>query len=176
MKTEKALRRVTVKAIEMGFNVFHSDSLDPYFKGDLNGRDIVLSFGLSKKERLFCLLHLIGHNIQWNVDENLRELGNKLYTNPDDDKLRQLQEYEWEANCYALQLLHDVGITYLDNWLQYMYQKDMYYLTNFYKTGRKSKKVTEIAIQYSFIKPLIPIQIPFFTVKAFEHSRAGIVV
>lgn len=172
----KALRKVIFKAVSMGFTVSNSKSLDPYFKGDLDGIHIWINDEDDDDEDLFNVLHLIGHSIQWNVSEKLRELGSVLHHNPSDELLKQLQEYEWEANCYALQLLHDCKIKGLDAWLNERYRMDMYYLTHFYKTGEKVNYITEIATQYAYVRPLVLREIPKFVPVALEGSRDGIVL
>ncbi len=170
------LQRVHDYARGLGLIVKDSTTLNSYFKGDTNGQKIWTSFKLNDEDELFNVLHMIGHCIQWGISEELRNLGSVLHTNPDDILLRRLQEYEWEANCYALYLLHDLGIYNLDKWLSDQYHKDMYYLTHFYKTGEKVKEITETALRYAFIKELYPKEIPKFTPHAILGSRDGIVI
>ena len=75
---------------EMGLGVHYTQNLDPFFKGDLDGKTIYIGIHLSPEEKLFNLLHLAGHSIQWNIDELLRNLGSELYKNPDDELLKKL--------------------------------------------------------------------------------------
>lgn len=161
---------------KLKLNIIDDIQLDQYFKGDMDGLNIITSSLIDDEEELFNILHMIGHCIQWNVDDELRKLGNVLYTNPSDRLLRKLQEYEWEANCYALSILHNVKIYNLDIWLYDCYIKDMYYLTHFYKTGEKVKEITSVSIKYSYTKLLYPKEIPPFTPVAGERSRSGIVI
>lgn len=179
-KYTKALRKVVMRALKLGFVVVQSKELDPYFKGDLNGA-VVWIEDMDDDLELFNVLHLLGHCIQWNVDEELLALGNKIWVNPDDETIKKLQEYEWEANCYALQILHDCKVFDLDDWLLKSYQADMIYLTNFYLTGEKheflfDKEVEAIREKYPFKEYLVAKPIPKFTPKAFEKSRNGIVI
>lgn len=171
----KVLQDVIKYAKTLGFNIVIRNDLDKYFKGDLDGLNIYCS-DMKDEDKLFNVLHLVGHNIQWNVSDSLRKLGSKLYENPSDELLKKLQEYEWEANCYALFLLHEVGCFSLDNWLNENYRKDMLYLTHFYKTGEKVKINSEISQKYSFTKELIPKKIPKFVPIKSEHNRNGIVI
>ena len=76
---------------DMGLNIVYTHNLDPFFKGDLDGKTIFLGYHLSPSEKLFNLLHLAGHSIQWNTDDLLRTMGSELYTNPSDELLRKLQ-------------------------------------------------------------------------------------
>ena len=162
---------------DMGLNIVYTHNLDPFFKGDLDGKTIFLGYHLSPSEKLFNLLHLAGHSIQWNTDDLLRTMGSELYTNPSDELLRKLQVYEWQANCYALTILHKSGARGLDLWLNRKYVTDMLYLTNFYKTGKKSKHISpKITKAYPFNRVLEEKPIVAFTPKASERTRNGIVV
>ncbi len=170
------LGRVLDYAKSLGFTVHDDNTLDKYFKGDMDGKTIVTSSMLDDEQELFNVLHMIGHSIQWNVSEDLRKLGNVLYKNPNETLLRKLQNYEWEANCYGLQVLHNVEVWDMDIWLYDCYQKDMYYLTHYYKTGEKKRQITKTALRWTRIKILVPKVIPSFTPVASEKSRSGIVI
>jgi hypothetical protein len=156
--------------------IIDTSDLDPYFKGDLDGVRIWIASALDDDEELFNVLHLIGHSVQWNIDNELRSLGSVLHLKPDDVTLRKLQEYEWEANCYGLFLLHKLQVFDLDEWLFKKYTEDMYYLTHFYKTGEKLKEITDIGRVYKFSRPLMEKEIPNFTPWANPESRRGIVI
>lgn len=171
----KILKLVTEYAKTIGLNVIIKNDLDEYFKGDMDGVNIYCT-DIDDDEELFNVLHMIGHCIQWNISEELRILGSQLYKNPDENLLRRLQIYEWEANCFALQVLHNVGVYELDAWLYDKYIKDMSYLTHFYKTGERVKYITPISLQYSFTNQLKPKEIPNFTPQKSEHTRNGIVI
>lgn len=160
----------------MGIVISYTHNLDAFFKGDLDGRNIYIGNNLGPEEKLFNLLHLAGHTVQWNIDELLRSLGSELYRNPSDQLLQKLQTYEWDANCYALGILHEAGITTMDGWLHQKYLIDMFYLTHFYKTGKKLKRITEVAKKYQFNRDLVPKVPPPFTPKAASKSRNGIVI
>ena len=121
-------------------------------------------------------MHLAGHSIQWNINELLRNLGSHLYLHPDDKLLLKLQTYEWQANCYALSILHKARIFNLDKWLTDKYILDMLYLTYFYKTGKKLKRITKIAKAYPFKRKLKMIPIPLFTATPGHRTRNGIVI
>lgn len=171
------LHRVRDYAAGMGLVLIDSKTLNPYFKGDLNGEKIWINFDMDDEEELFNVLHMIGHAIQWGMSEELKALGSVLHQNPDDKLLRRLQEYEWEANCYGLAVLHDLGIFTLDNWLFEKYQKDMMFLTHFYKTGEKVRTITQIAIDHAFILSLEAKAIPkTFVPTTIEGTRNGIVI
>ena len=161
---------------DMGLETHYTHNLDPFFKGDLDGKRIFIGNHLGVEEKLFNLLHLAGHSIQWNIDALLRNLGSELYLHPDDKLLKKLQTYEWQANCYALSILHKAGILDLDDWLSKKYILDMLYLTHFYKTGKKLKQVTTIAKAYPFKRELKMIPIPYFIPASADRTRNGIVI
>jgi hypothetical protein len=161
---------------DLGLVINYTQNFDPFFKGDLDGKTIIIGSHLSAEEKVFNLLHLAGHSIQWNISELLRTLGSELYKNPDDELLKKLQTYEWQANCYALSVLHKAGIRNLDKWLSRKYIIDMLYLTHFYKTGEKLKQITAAAKAYPFNRELESKEIPAFTPTAGPRTRNGIVI
>ena len=160
----------------LGITVQYTHNLDPFFKGDLDGKTIYIGNHLSDEEKTFNLLHLTGHTVQWNIDSLLRDLGSELYINPSDELLRRLQTYEWEANCYSISVLHKAGAYYLDSWLTKKYITDMLYLTHFYKTGQKLKRITAVAKAYPFTRELEEKEIPPFTPTACNRTRNGLVI
>src|ERR1700733_5087783 len=102
----EVLQKCEAVVKDMGLVINYTHNLDPFFKGDLDGKTIYIGNHLAKEEKLFNLLHLAGHSVQWNIDPLLRTLGSELYRNPGDKLLKKLQTYEWQANCYALAILH----------------------------------------------------------------------
>ena len=174
---ERVLAKCESIIKDMGLTIVYTHNLDPFFKGDLDGKTIYIGYHLSAQEKLFNLLHLAGHSVQWNTDELLRTLGSELYVNPSDDLIRKLQVYEWQANCYALTILHKTGESRLDKWLTRKYTEDMLYLTQFYKTGKKSKHVSpKIANAFPFNRMLEERPIGTFTPQASNRTRNGLVV
>jgi hypothetical protein len=172
----KALKAFQKYAKQFGILVLYTDNLKKFFKGDLNGKEIFIRHNLKKSEKLFNLVHLFGHTVQWNLDPELRELGSVLHKNVSDELLLKLQNYEWQANCYGLQALHAAGFHQFDKWLFEKYAEDIYYLTNYYKTGQKVKEVTETSKLYEFSKPLVPLEFAPFTAVRDSKSRDGIVI
>lgn len=161
---------------DLGLEVVYTHNLDPFFKGDLDGKRIFIGVHLAPEEKLFNLVHLAGHSVQWNVSELLRNLGSALYVHPDKKLLKELQKYEWQANCYGLAILHMAGVVDLDEWLTEKYITDMFYLTHFYLTGKKLKRITRLAKSYPFKRRLKPMAIPEFTPKAHHRTRNGLVI
>ena len=107
------------------------------FTGDLDGAEIHVDSAEDIESALFILAHLFGHTVQWNTDAAARELGYKLYPNPDEALLERLQAYEYEACQYSMQLFHEAGVGDLDQWLSDYSTCDFKYLTHFYTSGEK---------------------------------------
>ena len=173
---EKVLEQIEGVVRGLGMEIIYTTDLDEFFKGDLDGMNIMVGRGLPVKEKLFNVLHLAGHNIQWNLSTLLHELGSEIHQNPSDTLIRLLQTYEYEANCYALQMLIMTGNQDLERWLELQYKRDMLYLTHFYKTGEKVKEITDVARKYLFDNDLIPKEIPVFKPRAHKKTRNGIVI
>jgi len=179
MLKDNYFKKVLLKVIEysenIGFNVIIKTDIDEFFKGDLDGLNICIR-QISDEEDLFNILHMVGHSIQWNVSEELRELGNKIYVDPSDELLKTLQHYEWEANCYGYKILLDLGFSDLKPWLESKYVLDMLFLTHFYKTGQKLRLITESTLKHAYKKPLIGKTIPKLTPISQKNTRNGIVI
>lgn len=109
------------------------------FTGDLDGREIIVDHDIEIEDALFILVHLFGHTVQINVSEKAREIA--LTTRPSGtwtpEELRDVAAYEAEACGFSLQLLHDVGVHDLDQWIADFAACDVAYLMHFYKTGEK---------------------------------------
>jgi hypothetical protein len=172
---EKILNDVIKYSEKIGLKIHFKNDLDEYFKGDLDGVNI-FCIEMEYEEMLFNILHMIGHTVQWNVDNDLRELGSKTYLNPELNLMLRLQDYEWEANCYGLYILHHLGVYDLDKWLYDKFILDISYLTHFYATGEKLREITSESLKYPFSKLLIPKAIPSFNPYKSEGSRNGVVI
>lgn len=143
------------------------------FTGDLDGEEIVVDYDLEVEDALFILVHLFGHTVQWNESAAKREIA---FARPDvwsEALLADVCAYEQEACRYSLQLLHDVGVYDLDQWLSDFAACDSAYLMHFYKTGEKR------AFR-SFWRPgctiLTPLAIPEFQPAQWLSRSAGVVI
>jgi hypothetical protein len=106
------------------------------FTGDLDGEQIMIDYDLDIEEAVFILVHLFGHTVQWNVSAEARDIA--FHSPPwDEAQLQLLASYEQQACRYSLQLLHDSGITDLDQWISDFAACDSAYLFHFYRTGEK---------------------------------------
>lgn len=107
------------------------------FTGDLDGAEIHVDFAEDIESALFIIAHLFGHTVQWNTDQAAREIGYRLYPNPDEATMQKLRAYEFEACRYSMQLFHEAGVRELDQWLSDYSACDFRYLEHFYRTNEK---------------------------------------
>jgi hypothetical protein len=153
-----------------GVPVVLSDVPHP-FTGDLDGAQILIDYDLEAEDALFILVHLFGHTVQWNLDEDARAIG----THPgpwDEDALRRVRLYELTACRYSMQLFHDAGVHDLDQWLSDFAACDYGYLEHFYRTGEKRP----FRSFWTDGNPrLLPLAIPTFSPTRWM-SRDGIVI
>jgi hypothetical protein len=119
-----------------GIRVVTRDVPDP-LTGDLNGAEIHIDYAVTPEQRLFLLAHLFGHTVQWNVDAGAFDVGRPQSPPVSEDCLPALMEYEHEAARYALGLLHEVGITDIDQWFADYAACDAAYLRHYYVTAEK---------------------------------------
>jgi hypothetical protein len=105
--------------------------------GDLDGAEIHVDCAASPEQRLFLLAHMFGHTVQWNIDARLFEIGRPQTPPVSPDLLPAIIDYEREAACYALSMLHQIGITDIDGWFCDYTACDMAYLLHYYQTGEK---------------------------------------
>lgn len=119
-----------------GVPVVISDVPHP-FTGDLDGAEIQIDYENNPEEASFCLVHLFGHTVQWNVCAEARDLGIAQLTQPHPSLIEALRRYELEACGYSLQLFHEAGIDDVDQWLSDFAACDLAYLEHFYRTGEK---------------------------------------
>ena len=119
-----------------GVRVVTRDVPDP-LTGDLNGAEIHIDYAVTPEQRLFLLAHLFGHTVQWNISLGAFELGRPQAPPVSEDCLPALMDYEREAARYALALLHETGITDVDQWFADYAACDAAYLRHYYVTAEK---------------------------------------
>jgi hypothetical protein len=155
-----------------GIRVVTTDVPDP-LTGDLNGLEIQIDYAVSAEQRLFLLLHLFGHTVQWNVNPRSFEIGRPRRPPVDERLLPEIVEYEREAASYALTILLETGVKGLDQWLSNYTACDMAYLEHFYRTGEKR----EFSSFWRDHAPLLqPRTIPRFTPAQRRFRSDGIVI
>lgn len=148
------------------------DVTDP-FTGDLDGERIEVDYDQSAEDALFIIAHLFGHTVQWNVDANARAIGTVPVTNPSEEFLAALREYELTACRYSLQLFHDAGVRDLDQWMADFAACDTAYLMHFYRTGEKKPFRS---FWRDGAKAIEPLAIPSFTPARWVSRNDGIVI
>ena len=155
-----------------GIRVLTTDVPDP-LTGDLNGSEIQIDYAVSAEQRLFLLLHLFGHTVQWNVNPRSYEIGRPRRPPVDERLLPEIIEYEREAASYALTILREIGITGLDAWFSDYTACDMAYLEHYYRTGEKS----EFSTFWRDKTPVLtPRPVPAFSPAQRRFRSDGIVI
>jgi len=165
-RVEERLRR------HYSIAVVTRDIPDP-LTGDLDGAEIHIDYAVTPEERLFLLAHLFGHTVQWNVHPRALEIGGQHDPPVSEDLLPEIVEYEREAACYALSMLHSIGIGDADQWLSDYTAADMAYLLCYYRTAVKEpfgsfRKRGAPLLEAKTIPPFTPVK------RAFR--RDGIVI
>ena len=105
--------------------------------GDFDGVKIEIDHDQDLDSALFVLVHLFGHTVQWNISAEYRELGSDLSIGKGEEVLMKILDYEKNATRYSLQLMHDVGLKDLDQWVSDYFAADWKYLAHYYRTGEK---------------------------------------
>ncbi len=127
-------RRATSRILKDGFAIEYRD-LELPRTGTFDGLRIAIDPDSSFEMQCFILLHLFGHSVQWvapSLEHKLHALQN---TTEKEQFLKVLRDYEFEAAQFGLQLLHDVGVTHLDQWYSDFVATDWRYVERYYREG-----------------------------------------
>src|SRR5437763_7412965 len=151
----------------------HSRAVPKPFHGDLDGSQIDIDGDTEPAERLFLILHLFGHTVQWDTSARAREIGRPLPVPVSEELLPELLAYEREAAGYAVALLHELGGQDLDQWFTDIAEADLAYLTHYYRTGEKRPVNEFFRANCAVVKP---IAIPQFQPKQWISSADGVVM
>jgi hypothetical protein len=127
--------KVSSGVVKRGFVLEYRD-LEPPRTGIFDGQRIVIDPDVGFEMQCFLLLHLFGHSVQWVAPSIEHKLGDLQNTTDRQRFMRALHDYEFEAAGYGMTLLHDVGVTALDQWYSDFVQTDWQYLEGYYKTGQ----------------------------------------
>lgn len=125
--------KVTSGIVKYGFTLEYRD-LEPPRTGVFDGLRIALDPDVDFEMQCFILLHLFGHSIQWvapSIEHKLDDLQN---TSDKDRFMQVLHAYEYEAARFGLKLLHEVGITDMDQWYSDFVATDWIYVKRYYET------------------------------------------
>jgi hypothetical protein len=148
------------------------DIPDPLI-GDLDGAEIHIDCAVTPEQRLFLLVHLFGHTVQWNLSPDAFEIGANRQPPVDEALLPTLLAYEREAAGYGLGLLHEIDIRRADQWLSDYSACDLAYLAHFYRTGEKRDPLTFWRANVPLVEPRA---IPAFTPTRLVFRSNGVVI
>lgn len=162
------------RAIEdrWGIPVRITDVPNP-FTGDLDGAEITVDHDVDIEDALFILIHLFGHTVQWNVSPRSREIAVARPAEWTPEAIAQVEEYERDACRLSLQLLHELGVHDLDQWVSDFAACDLAYLLHFYRTGERG----DFRSFWRAGAPLLtPLAIPEFHPEAWISRWTGTVI
>ena len=141
--------------------------------GDLDGAEIHIDPACKPEQRLFLAAHLFGHTAQWNLDPGAFELGGRYSPPIEEADIHAILTYEREAAAYALQMLHQIGITDIDQWFSDYAACDEAYLLHYYRTGER----LEFRSLWHDNVPLVqPKLVPPFTPTRRRFRLEGVVI
>ena len=124
--------KVASRIVKYGFVLEYRD-LEPPRTGIFDGLRIVIDPDVRFEMQCFLLLHLFGHSVQWvapSIESKLQDLQNTT------DRARFMQvlhDYEREAAGFGMTLLHEAGVTALDQWYSDFVQTDWQYVERYYQ-------------------------------------------
>jgi hypothetical protein len=128
-------QKVVSGIAEYGFAIDFR-TLEPPKSGIFDGLRITVDPSGDLETRCFILVHLFGHSVQWvapSLEANLDALRN---TEDHGQFMEALHDYEFAAAGYGLQLLHEAGLTELDQWFSDFVETDWRYVESYYRTGQ----------------------------------------
>jgi len=123
---------VSSGVVKHGFAIEYRD-LEPPRTGIFDGRRIVIDPDVGFEMQCFLLLHLFGHSVQWVAPSIAHKLEALQYTPEKAAFMKVLQAYEMEAAGFALQLLHERGVTNQDRWFSDFVHTDWRYVERYYE-------------------------------------------
>jgi len=152
--------------------VIIADVTDP-FTGDLDGVQIAVDYDQACEDALFIIVHLFGHTVQWNTDPRARVVGFLQPVSIDEKVLADVRDYERTACRYSLQLMHEIGVHDLDQWMADFAACDWSYLRHFYTT-REKRPFREFWREH--MPPIEPLAIPEFRPERWRSRADGVVI
>ena len=124
---------VSSGVIKYGFAIEYRD-LEPPRTGIFDGLRIVVDPDVGFEMQCFLLLHLFGHSVQWIAPSIEGKLEALQHTQDRARVMQVLHDYEYEAAGFALQLLHERGVTGQDRWFSDFVHTDWRYVQRYYET------------------------------------------
>jgi len=144
--------KATSGVVKHGFALEYRD-LEPPRTGIFDGLRIVIDPDVAFEMQCFLLLHLFGHSVQWVAPSLEHKLADLQHTEDKDRFMHVLHDYEFEAAGFGMRLLHDVGVTALDQWYSDFVQTDWQYVEGYYHTGQLPDWHTCVASGCPLITP-----------------------
>ena len=126
---------ITQRVIDYGFKLEYARLELPKL-GIFDGLRLVIDPAVGFEMQCFLVLHLFGHSVQWVAPSYRPEI--LAVPGPEKDLevyLKALESYERNAARFGLQLLHESGMTDLDQWFFDFAATDWKYVEAFYRTG-----------------------------------------
>lgn len=128
-------RKVSSGIVKHGFSIEYRD-LEPPRTGIFDGLRIVIDPDVAFEMQCFLLLHLFGHSVQWIAPSLEHTLHDLQHTEDRSRFMQVLHDYEFQAARFGLQLMHQVGVTDLDQWYSDFVETDWRYVERYYQTDR----------------------------------------
>jgi hypothetical protein len=126
---------VTSAVVKHGFVLEYRD-LEPPRTGIFDGLRIVIDPDVGFEMQCFLLLHLFGHSVQWVAPSIEHKLEDLRHTEDKARFMQALQDYEFEAAGFGMQLLQDIGVRHLDQWYSDFVETDWRYVEGYYATDQ----------------------------------------
>ena len=137
--------------------------LEPPRTGIFDGFRITVDPASDRETQCFIVVHLFGHSVQW-VAPSLESSIEALQNTEDRARFMEvLHAYELAAAGYGLQLMHEEGVTELDQWFSDFVESDWRYVECFYRTGQIPTLRSCLASGCRLIKPT--------SIPALRHRR-----
>jgi hypothetical protein len=121
--------------VKYGFVIEYRD-LEPPRTGIFDGLRITIDPDVGFEMQCFLLLHLFGHSVQWVAPSLAHTLGDLRSTDDRSRFLQALRDYEFQAAGFGMQLMHERGVTSLDQWYSDFVETDWRYVERFYQTDQ----------------------------------------
>jgi len=127
--------RISSGIVKYGFVIEYRD-LEPPRTGIFDGLRITVDPDVGFEMQCFLLLHLFGHSVQWVAPSLEQALGELQRTQDRSRFLQVLHDYEFQAARFGMQLMHEQGVTRLDQWYSDFVETDWHYVERFYQTDK----------------------------------------
>ena len=127
--------KVSSGIVKYGFVIEYRDLESPR-TGIFDGLRIVIDPDVDFEMQCFLLLHLFGHSVQWVAPSTVHKLEDLRHTLDKARFMTVLHEYEFAAAGFGMQLLHQLGVTHLDQWYSDFVTTDWRYVERYYETGQ----------------------------------------